>query len=228
MQVDYIGWLVAVFQVYAKPAEILAQKLAELNKSHLVDLASGNGAPAIFVAEKIKKPNLRYLLTDRYPSFGNFENPQIQVQNSPFDVLNESANPDCFYTMFNAFHHFEPHQQLELMRNYGKSGFMAFEILRPTVLDFVKILITTTVLQLIFTPFVKPFSLLRLLFTYIIPINLITISYDGLVSVMKSLNKKHFQELVNKLDPDIFTCEYISSGSWYAPVSILYVKPKSQ
>lgn len=228
MQVDYIGWLVAAFKVYEKPAEILAQKLAELNKSELVDLASGNGDPAQFVAERIQDKNLTYLLTDRYPSFGKITDPRIRVQTSSFDVLNEHAKPTCFYTMFNAFHHFDKSQQLELMKNYGKSGFMVFEILRPTFFDFIKILITTTILQLIFAPFVKPFSLLRMLFTYIIPINLITITYDGLVSVLKSLSKNHYLELMKNLDTENYTCEYIESGTWYAPVSILYVKPKTE
>jgi hypothetical protein len=226
MQVDYIGWLVAAFKVYVKPVEILAQKLAELNKSELIDLASGNGAPVQFVAERIQDKNLTFLLTDRYPAFGNITDPRIRVQTSSFDVLKEQGKPNCFYTMFNAFHHFDKRQQLELMKNYGKSGFMVFEILRPTLLDFIKILITTTILQLIFTPFVKPFNLLRLLLTYIVPINLITITYDGLVSVLKSLSKKHYLELIKNLDAETYTCEYIESGTWYAPVSILYVKPK--
>jgi hypothetical protein len=48
---------------------------------------------------------------------------------------------------------------------------------------------------LVLTPFIRPFSLKRMIFTYIIPINIITITFDGIVSVLKSRSVKQYQGL---------------------------------
>jgi hypothetical protein len=53
----------------------------------------------------------------------------------------------------------------------------------------------TTIGVLLFSPFIKPFSWQRLFFTYIIPINIITISFDGIISVLKSRSFNAYKKL---------------------------------
>jgi len=57
--------------------------------------------------------------------------------------------------------------------------------------------LTTTIGCLLLTIFIKPFSLIRLLFTYILPVNILTITYDGMISVLKSRSLKQYQTLLN-------------------------------
>jgi hypothetical protein len=69
------------------------------------------------------------------------------------------------------------------------------EILQPTVFCLLKIFFTTSIGSLLLTPFILPFSLRRLFFTYIIPVNILTISLDGILSVLKSRSVKQYQNL---------------------------------
>lgn len=121
--------------------------------------------------------------------------------------------------MFNAFHHFTPEQQKHLVQLHASRGLLVFEVLQPTLLTFLKILFTTTIGQLLLAPFVRPFRWERILFTYILPINLIIIPWDGLVSVLRS---DHPATLVQRLRAAVPPGHAINGGTvgpWWAPVT---------
>lgn len=101
------------------------------------------------------------------------------------------------YTMFNAFHHFSDEDKLKIVQKMHASGSSAFlvEVLEPTPVCLLKVLLTGTLGTLLLTPFIIPFSLKRLFFTYLIPVNLFAITIDGVVSVFKSRSLKHYQKL---------------------------------
>jgi hypothetical protein len=105
--------------------------------------------------------------------------------------------PGTFYTMFNAFHHFKDKEKVKIVQEIQNSGSTAFivEILEPTIFCLLKIFFTTTIGSLVLTPFIRPFSLKRLFFTYILPVNILTITFDGIVSVLKSRSVKQYQDL---------------------------------
>ncbi|MFK7798226.1 MAG: hypothetical protein AB8E82_12285, partial [Aureispira sp.] len=50
------------------------------------------------------------------------------------------------------------------------------------------------------TPFIRPFSLLRLLFTYLIPIIPICVWWDGIVSAFRTYSVAEMQDLVQALN----------------------------
>jgi hypothetical protein len=58
-----------------------------------------------------------------------------------------------------------------------------------------KVLFMTTAGTLLLTPFIRPFSFRRLLFTYVLPLNIITITYDGIVSVCRSTSAGGYQKM---------------------------------
>ena len=53
---------------------------------------------------------------------------------------------------------------------------------------------------LVTTPFIKPFSLLRLLFTYIIPIIPIIVLWDGVVSSLRTYSVDEMQQLIKSVE----------------------------
>ena len=113
------------------------------------------------------------------------------------DVLQMEFESGTFYTMFNAFHHFTDDEKVKMVKAIQKSGAAAFivEILEPTFFCLLKIVFTTLFGSLILSPFIRPFSLKRLFVTYILPINIVTITFDGIVSVLKSSTVQQFQDL---------------------------------
>lgn len=193
-QLEFIGFVVARFSVY----DAFINYIKSLSRPVLpmADLCSGSGEPAISIFKKSKCfSNLT--LSDKFPNLTKLNDGNTGYEIRKTDVLEiEFQNGTC-YTMFNAFHHFSDDEKLRITQNIQLSGSAAFivEILEPTFICFLKILITTTIGSLFLTTFILPFSLKRLLFTYIIPINIFTTMYDGIISVVKSRSVKQYQTL---------------------------------
>jgi hypothetical protein len=99
--------------------------------------------------------------------------------------------------MFNAFHHFRDEEKLQIIQKIQFSGSEAFfvEILEPNLICLVKVFFTSTIGNLVLTPFIRPFSFRRLLLTYVLPVNLLTITLDGVVSVLKSRSVSQYKKL---------------------------------
>jgi hypothetical protein len=198
-QTEFIGYVVSKFNIYNGFVKYL-NKLS-LPVQTMTDLCSGSGQPAIGIFTKSNCFN-RLVLTDKYPNVLFTQDERITYDAKSIDVLQMVFKPNQCYTMFNAFHHFEDKDKLKIVQKIKESGSSAFfvEILEPRVDCLLKIFLTTTIGTIIFTPFLKPFSFKRLLFTYIIPINIFTIAMDGIISVFKARSLKHYQKLFTKID----------------------------
>ncbi len=198
-QTEFIGYIVVVFDVYDVFVDYL-NKL-QLPTLPLKDLCSGSGQPAISIFNKSNCFS-SISLSDKFPSELNNGARKIFNEIRREDVLEVEFKNGTYYTMFNSFHHFSDEDKLKISQRIQQSNSVAFfvEILEPTIICFLKVLFITLFGSLLFTPFVKPFSYSRLFFTYIIPINLFTITFDGLVSVMKSRSIKQYQKLFSEND----------------------------
>jgi hypothetical protein len=201
-QTDYIGFVVASFGIY-KPV-IQRFKSSGYDGATMFDLCSGSGEPALSIFNKSGRFR-QLLLSDKFPHTLPSGSEQVRYLPESLDVLESPFVEGNTYTMFNAFHHFDDASKKRIINNIQSSGSSGFivEILEPTPLSFLKVLFATTFGTLALTPFIKPFSLLRLFFTYIIPVNLITIPYDGLVSVCKSRSVQQYEKLFRDFQPGI-------------------------
>jgi hypothetical protein len=253
-QVEFIGWLVDRFGIYAPVAPLIASALAQLGSHHVTDLGSGSGGPIHFLLRDKRLAHTQFLLTDRFPphegtgaaTHAATHNATVEATRDatvdatdnattgdrlrwhpePVDALAPQAPGTGPVTLFNAFHHFTPEQQRQLLRAHARRGVLVFEVLQPTLITFLKILLTTTLGQLLLAPFVRPFRWERIVFTYPVPLNLITIPWDGLVSVLRS---SHPDTLVQRLRPAVppgHLLEAGTAGPWWAPVTWLRCLPE--
>lgn len=201
-QTDFIGYIVCRFRFYERFIDYI-NSLA-LSPAPMEDLCSGGGEPALSI---FRKTNCftSLELTDKFPNY--FPNSEKNISHNPasVDVTKKQFESGKWYTMFNALHHFSDKEKLKLVEKIQQSGSGAFfvEILEPSFLCFLQVLITTTLGNLFLAPFIRPFSFLRLLFTYIIPINILTTSYDGIISVLKSKSVAQYKNLFANTDSDI-------------------------
>lgn len=192
-QTEFIGFVVSKFNVYEPFINYIKSK--KHKSTIMFDLCSGSGEPAQSIYLKSNVFN-EVMLSDKFPS----SNTILKL-----DVLNMNFEANKCYTMFNAIHHFTKEEKKQIVQKIKQVGAEAYfvEILEPTILFALKVLSATTIGNLILSPFVKPFSLKRLFFTYIIPINILTISYDGIISVLKSGSMEYYKELF-KEDVNVF------------------------
>lgn len=193
-QTEFIGFAVTTFNVYDVFVQYL--RTSHLSVSSMTDLCSGSGEPAISIFRESKCFS-RLSLSDKYPADMPLKDGKITYEILKSDVLEMVFKQGTCYTMFNAFHHFNDEEKLKIAQKIQISGSGAFivEILEPNILCFAKVLFTATIGCLLLTPFIRPFSLKRLFFTYILPVNILTITYDGIVSVLKSRSVKQYHDL---------------------------------
>lgn len=225
-QVEFIGWLVDRFGIYAPVLPLLSGVLVRTGNAHITDLGSGSGGPIHYLACRPGLEHVRILLTDRFPTPKPIALQNVDWHPYPVDALEPNAPGDGLLTLFNAFHHFTPAQQERMVQIHATRGLLVFEVLQPTVLSFLKILTTTTIGQLLLAPFVRPFRWERLLFTYILPINLVTIPWDGLVSVLRSDHPETLVECLRPSVPQGHTIEGGTVGPWWAPVTWISCLPE--
>jgi hypothetical protein len=214
-QTEYIGYVVTRFNIYGPFIKIFQEKKAGL----MYDLCSGCGQPALSIFKQSK--NFQKLsLSDKFPYAFGSEYPDVEYIKESKDVLNMDFEAGKTYTMFNAFHHFSEDEQRTICLKIREANASAYfvEILFPSLLHLSKILIATTVGVLILSPFIKPFSWKRILFTYIIPVNILTISIDGIISVLKSKTVKQYQKTLKLSGLNVFEIKH-----FLAPLLVIQI-----
>jgi hypothetical protein len=232
-QAEYIGQLAARTKVYRPLLPILKKMIDQQRPGQITDLCTGNADPMLYMARHLPEPQ-RIVLTDKFPRPDLAPEPgihHIHVLTTPFDVTTDAFAPDQLYTMFNAFHHFGPAGQLSLMQRVKASGsaFLWVEILEPGLFSAVKIAAATTVGQLLLAPFVRPFSIFRLLLTYVLPINLFTVTLDGLISVAKSKPLAHYQQLARVVHGEGYTVRaWQQKTAFFTTLTIIQGEPDPQ
>jgi len=218
-QTEHIGTLAVLLSV---PDVFLAYlRRSAPREGPLVDLCSGSGELAATLFRRAGQFT-GLTLTDLYPHWGFSAPERVIYDPRPLNVLALDPVPGTCYTMFNAFHHFTAGEQEGLVRKCRKAGVEAFfvELLEPTMLCMVKVLVASTIGVLLLAPFVKPFSLGRLFFTYVLPVNVLTITWDGVVSVLRSRTAAHYREgsVVAELGAQVHRLQ----GRWL-PLTVIHV-----
>jgi hypothetical protein len=224
-QLEFIGSLVNWFGFY-KPIIPLAKNLLANAKTNAVfDLCSGSGKPAIYLQNKLGN-NFVTTLTDKFPQKKIPTSSIIYLQ-QPINVLNIITEKEKLYTMYNAFHHFDDEQQRNILQLFStnQSSILIVEILTPSFFTFLNVVFSGTIGQLILTPFVKPFSFWRLFFTYVIPVNIFTVVYDGIISVLKSKSVKQYQILTSKVIQVNYSIEVLCFHQWQGKLICIKANP---
>ena len=222
-QMEFIGNMAVWTKLYQPLVPVLEQLIHENNATSLQDTCSGSGLPAIALRNSISN-KIPLLLTDKYPFTLFRQNYLVDYAGMATDIVKLQPVKDKVYTMFNSFHHFTGEQQKEIFRKFSdnKVPFLFAEILEPSLWVGVKIFFITTIGQLITAPFVQPFSLLRLFFTYIIPINIFTVAYDGIISVIKSKTCKQYRQQFSHISTPSFEISVHQVNNWKG--NVVYIK----
>jgi len=221
-QTEFIGFVVIRFTIYR--AFIKYINSLSLTQQPMTDLCSGSGEPAVHIFQESNCFN-HLILSDKFPNKISIHNDKISYLSESTDVLEMEFQPNGCYTMFNAFHHFKDEDKLRITQNIIASGSRSFfvEILEPNIVCLVKVLFLTSIGNLLLTPLVKPFSFKRLFFTYIIPINIVTITYDGIVSVLKSRTVKAYRKLFIGHENSI---KIFKLRNNFSSLIVIHVEPK--
>ncbi|KAA1243537.1 hypothetical protein [Aquimarina sp. RZ0] len=227
---DFLQFLSNKTILYKPVIPMLEKGLKKSNTTQIVDLGSGGGGGLIWLNSELKKriPDLKIILTDFYPNIPAFEYTKNQSDNFEFteksvDAREVPEHLKGFRTQFLSLHHFKPVDATQILQNAIRSNtsigiFEAQERSVPSLLA----MFFSPLSVFLTTPFIRPFKIGRIIFTYLIPIVPLFVWWDGIISSLRTYSIKEMNELVESLDhKDKFDWEIgkVKSG----PGVILYL-----
>jgi hypothetical protein len=120
-------------------------------------------------------------LTDKYPNLESFHrlvnpgNPLITYFPQSVDALEVPSHLEGMRTIFTGFHHFHPNEARRIIKHAvdqrAAIGIFDLSIPRPLGLLAAPLSpLVTFVLHFLLTPFVRPITLERIMWTYFIPV----------------------------------------------------------
>lgn len=205
---DFLQFLSNKTKMYKPIIPIIKKGLAKSGTNQIVDLGSGGGGGLIWLNSELKKdiPNLKIILTDFYPNIPAFELTKQKADNigfeeKPIDAKNVPTELKGLRTQFLSFHHFNPDNAKQILQNAidTNSAIAIFEAQERSIPSIIAMIFSPLSL-LLTTPFIRPFKIGRIIFTYFIPIVPIFVLWDGLVSSLRTYSVKEMNELVKNLE----------------------------
>lgn len=190
----YLSALSAWIRPFSAQLPLMAQALRSTGAdAGVVDLCAGDGGPWQHLAPQLETLTARrvpIVLTDIYPPCrarpASAPAVGIEWHTTPVDALAVPAHLRGMRTVFNGFHHFRPTQAKALLRNAvdSREPVVIMELLRRDATGLLTALFTPLLVWAI-TPWIRPFSWLRLLLTYVLPLAPLLIWWDTFVSVLR-------------------------------------------
>jgi len=228
---DFLGFVTNQFDLFKGAVPILQKGLEKSGGSQIIDLASGGGGAWLKLVNhlKEKQPNIQVKLTDYFPNHTAFEK-MVKKGGSDFSFEKERVNAlevpkhlKGFRTQFLSFHHFKPEDAQQILQNAvdNQSVIGIFEGQKRSIAHFIQFFFSP-INVLLMTPFIRPFSFGRIIFTYLIPVVPVFVWWDGLVSVLRTYSVKEMTDMTKRLNnADSFEWEIgeIKNG----PVTNIYL-----
>lgn len=225
----------------ARFADHLAKAMSSIGETHIVDLCSGGGGPAVPLAKLLRARGVDATVrfTDLYPNprrlahvcetagegFG-FEPGSVDATAVPSQLKG-------FRLMCNSFHHFPPPVAAAILADAvrQRQGIAVMEVVSRTPGGMIPVLFSPLSVSLM-VPFIRPFRWDRMALTYLLPVLQFVTLWDGIVSCLRVYDPDELQGLVDRLpslgvDPSTFdwTIGRVPSGT-PAAVTALIGTPK--
>ena len=205
---DYLQFMEARMALHRPVAPVLAEALRASGTTTVVDLCAGAGGPVVALQQELANAGVqaRFILTDKYPNLPAFEriareHAAIEAHAKPVDATAVPSELKGFRTVFNAFHHFKPDDARAVLKSAvsARQPIGVFEIPERTIPIVIATMVFVPILVLLTTPFIRPFRLERLLFTYLIPFVPLTCFWDGFVSQLRAYTPDELRGLADSL-----------------------------
>jgi hypothetical protein len=183
-----------VANLYKPVFPLLGDLVDRTGSRQIIDLCSGAGGPWKNLSSYLESRNLavKVIFTDLYPNASLEQKASGLGKN--FSVCTQSVNATNppsklkgMRIMFTAFHHFSEEDAKRILADAVQRN-EPIAILDVPQRSITGILTTTLAALTIFvlTPFIRPFSFKRILFTYFVPIIPFAVLFDGIVSCLKA------------------------------------------
>jgi hypothetical protein len=233
---DTLQFVLKFGGVYQPIVSRLAKALGSVGDRTLIDLCSGGGGPWIWLYQALARQRggpLTIQLTDKFPNIAAFERAEqkskgeISYCAESIDATRIPARLDGFRTMFTSFHHFPPAEAIAIIQSAvdSRHGIGIFEAPARTPLS-ISLTFLVPVIALLSVPFVRPFRLSLLLWTYLIPVIPLVLWFDGVVSCLRAYSPTELLAMISDLRTNDYTWEIGEETGLIAPVTYVLGYPR--
>lgn len=186
--------------IYLPTIDVLKRALERAKIRDIVVLCAGSGGGIMDVANALS-PDTRIVLTDLAPdvSFAGGTRTMIYDPRS-VDARDIPADLRGARIVYGSFHHFEPDDAQAILHATVRAN-EPIAIFEATERSFrgIALCLLIPVLVLLMMPLVRPFHILWIVLTYLIPILPAVILWDGLVSSLRSYTQQELRAFVQAL-----------------------------
>lgn len=220
MQTDYLQYVGTRGSGQRELVPWMIQAMQHAGTHAVIDLCSGGSGPWLRLQEQFRQAGwpVRVTLTDKYPDpaaarkWPAAARAEIEYLDEPVDAMNVPAHLTGMRTLFEGFHHFQPEAARAILRDAleKRAAIGVFEIhLKPWIAPLMLITapLSTLIGYLVLTPFIRPRTWQRFLFTYLIPVVPLATCWDGVVSMLRVYSPEALAELTAPLQAPGYTWE---------------------
>jgi hypothetical protein len=206
--------------------------LEAVQTTRIVDLCSGGGGPWLSLQRRLHTVNghpVSILLTDLHPNVPAGRAAQqascgrIDYAPAPVNATRVPGELNGFRTLFTAFHHFPPPMARAILQDAVDKGqgIAIFEQTRRHPLALL-IMLVLPLLAFLVVPFIRPFRVSRLLWTYLIPAIPLVLCFDGVVSCLRTYSPTELRALADSLEGPPYIWDIGRVPSPLSPIGVTY------
>lgn len=208
MQTDYLQFAASLGAGHLNLLPLFKIALLHGQTDRIVDLCSGAGGPWRGLIRQLAAAGLpvQVILTDLFPPPDLAANlpAGIRYHNQPVDAARVPAELIGMRTLFEGFHHFKPSDARSILRNSAESGMPIgiFDASLKPPCGWLLLLLSpfiTLLTYLLVTPFIRPRTFSRFLFTYLIPLVPLATCWDGVISLLRTYSPAELDELTGTI-----------------------------
>jgi hypothetical protein len=210
---DYLRGIVTITRFFEPAGPRIAALLGAAGTDQVVDLCSGAGGPwpalSPVVEAALGRP-VRIRLTDLHPDRDTWSWLETRAARGvaghlgpvPADAVPEELAG--LRTVFDGLHHLPPSVARAVLADASRKGvpLLAAEAVERSALALLGVLLSPFLVWLV-TPFLRPVTLPRLLFTYVVPLIPFLVTWDGVVSVLRCYRPEELLALSAGLPGDM-------------------------
>jgi hypothetical protein len=215
---DFIAWYATAFRPYRRVVPVFAEALRLAGTTSIVDLCAGGGGPLLDLKPALERAlgaPVSVTLTDKFPNLDAFRAvaercpSDVHFVSEPVDATAVRATVTGFRTLFASFHHFPPAQARAILADAvrERQGIGVFEFTERRLLLWALPLLLTPALVWCATPWIRPLTWRRLLWTYLLPVVPLIAALDGVISVLRSYTVDELRVLAGGLDDNDYRWE---------------------
>ncbi len=198
IQTDYLQFVATRGSGYKNLIPLIIKALHQSGTTEIVDLCSGATGPWLNLQPELAQAGcpVSVRLTDKYPHpevvqrWTNTSDRSIEYLPEPVDALRVPPHLKGMRTLFEGFHHFKPEHARAILQDAVLQrmaiGVFDITLMPPFGYFLLPLAPLTTLLSYIFmTPFIRPHTLARFLWTYLIPVVPLATCWDGVISLLR-------------------------------------------